>query len=110
MMYIMSFKKGAVILIPFPFSDLTGIKQRPALVISSEESQRETKQIICMMITSAKPVFSTDYNLISWNESGLLKPSTIKVNRIFTINLDLVKRVLGELPDTNMTEINSMLF
>jgi mRNA interferase MazF len=94
----MSFKLGTVILIPFPFSDLTGLKQRPALVISSEESQQETNQVICMMITSAKPVYSTDYNLISWQESGLLKPSIIKVNRVFTINKDLVKRELGELP------------
>ena len=105
----MSFKLGTVILIPFPFSDLTGLKQRPALVISSEESQRETKQIICMMITSAKPVFSTDYNLISWQESGLVKPSIIKVNRVFTINMDLVKRVLGEVPTANMNDIKSML-
>lgn len=62
-----------------------------------------------MMITSAKPVFSTDYNLSSWRESGLLKPSIIKVNRVFTINIDLVKRVLGELPITNMTDIKSVI-
>lgn len=62
-MHTMSFKLGTVIHIPFPFSDPTGLKQRPALVISYEESKRETKQIICMMITSAKPVFSTVNNI-----------------------------------------------
>lgn len=48
----MIYKRGTIVLIPFPFSDLTGLKQRPALVVSSEESQRETRQIICMMVTS----------------------------------------------------------
>lgn len=47
----MAFKQGTVVLIPFPFLDLTGLKQRPALVMSSEESQQETRQVICMMIT-----------------------------------------------------------
>lgn len=52
----MAYKQGMVVLVPFPFSDLTGLKRRPTLVLSSEDSQRETKQIICMMITSAKSV------------------------------------------------------
>lgn len=55
----MAFKQGTVVLIPFPFSDLTGLKQRPALVMSSEESQQETRQVICMMITSTAATLST---------------------------------------------------
>lgn len=106
----MAFKQGTVVLIPFPFSDLTGLKQRPALVMSSEESQQETRQIICMMITSTAATLSTDYRLTSWQQSGLLKPSVVKVNRIFTINSDLVKRIMGELPDKDVDHIKLLLF
>jgi mRNA interferase MazF len=106
----MTFKPGTVVLIPFPFSDLTGLKQRPALVLSSETSQQETKQIICMMITSAKSTYSTDYILTSWQESGLLKPSVIKVNRVFTINADLIKKTLGGIPENDFASIRSILF
>jgi mRNA interferase MazF len=106
----MIYKTGTLVLIPFPFSDLTGLKQRPALVVSSEESQRETRQIICMMVTSTKSIYSTDYILPSWKESGLLKPSVIKVNRIFTINADLVKRSMGELSAKDAENIKAILF
>lgn len=106
----MAYKQGTVVLVPFPFSDLTGLKQRPALVISSEESQQETKQVICMMITSTAPVLSTDYSLTSWKQSGLLKPSVVKVNRVFTINSEMVKRAMGKLPDQDLEQIKLHLF
>ncbi|MEB3102822.1 type II toxin-antitoxin system PemK/MazF family toxin [Ferviditalea candida] len=106
----MAFKQGTVVLIPFPFSDLTGLKQRPALVMSSEESQQETRQVICMMITSTVATLSTDYSLTSWQQSGLLKPSVVKVNRVFTINSELVKRAMGELPGHDVEQIKLRLF
>ncbi len=106
----MAYKQGTIVLVPFPFSDLTGLKQRPALVISSEDSQLETGQAICMMITSAAPKLTTDYSLTSWQRSGLLKPSIVKVNRVFTINSDLIKRDMGELPTKDIENIRLRLF
>jgi len=43
------YKPGDVVLIPYPFSDLSGVKQRPALVLASIESQNEA---VCLMLTS----------------------------------------------------------
>lgn len=104
----MTYERGSVVLIPFPFSDLKGLKQRPALVISSIKSQLKTNQIICMMITSVNPSYSTDYNVQTWQGSGLIKPSVIKVNRVFTINSNLVKRTLGKLSESDIENIYSI--
>src|SRR5690625_469787 len=109
MMHIMTYERGSVILVPFPFSDLKGLKQRPALVISSVKNQLETNKIICMMITSVNPVFSTDYHVSAWQESGLIKPSVVKVNRLFTINSTHVKRTLGKLTASDIENVYSIL-
>gem|GEM_PF-3729641 len=62
-----------------------------------------------MMITSTAPMSSTDYSLTSWKRSGLLKPSVVKTNRVFTINSELIKRVMGQLPDEDLEQIKIQL-
>ncbi len=47
-----SYKRGDVILAPFPFSDQTSIKQRPALVISVEDFQEQGPDLLIMAVTS----------------------------------------------------------
>ena len=55
-------------------------------------------------------MYSTDYILTSWQESGLLKPSVVKVNRVFTINAELVKRAMGELTVKDAANVKAILF
>jgi len=44
--------KGKIVLVPFPFTDLTGVKQRPALVISNNEYNQKNLDVIICGITS----------------------------------------------------------
>jgi mRNA interferase MazF len=48
----MSFERGDVVLVPFPFTDLTTHKQQPALVISSNDFNARSADIILVGITS----------------------------------------------------------
>ena len=48
------YKQGDIILIPFPYTDLTGLKQRPAIIISGEKINK-TEDRICCLITSNNP-------------------------------------------------------
>lgn len=50
-----TFEPGQVVLIPFPFTNLTTVKQRPALVISSTPFNRDHSDIIVIAITSQNP-------------------------------------------------------
>jgi mRNA interferase MazF len=45
------YQKGDVVLIPFPFADLTTTKTRPAVVVNVEDFERETRNITVAMIT-----------------------------------------------------------
>jgi mRNA interferase MazF len=51
-----SYKFGDVVLVPFPFTDQTATKKRPAVVVSSEDYQTHRPDLILMAITSqSKP-------------------------------------------------------
>jgi mRNA interferase MazF len=82
---------GDVIVVPFPFTDQTAVKKRPAVVISSEAYQRERADIILMAITSQVRAAPTvgEVAVVHWQAAGLLKPSVIKP-LITTIEAGLV--------------------
>ena len=85
----MPFKFGDVVLIPFPFTDQTALKKRPAVVVSSEAYNLAKSDLVVMAITSQmRPVDA-------WHGAGLLKPSAIKPV-IATVERRLVIRRLGD--------------
>ena len=51
------YKRGDIVLIPFPFADLTGTKIRPALVVSTMAYEKENGNITVAMITSVNAKF-----------------------------------------------------
>lgn len=107
------FNPGDVVLIGFPFTDLSGSKQRPALVISSKWYNENKIDIILAAITSqipAKP--DEDEYLLSQkelNSAGLPKQSIVKVGKILTIDQRLVRKKLGHLPDETLFHIKNIL-
>jgi mRNA interferase MazF len=89
---------GDVILVPFPFTDQTTGKQRPAIVVSSTEYNSNRPDIVLMAVTSQvrQPVPYGDTIIINWEKAGFIKPSVMKP--IFTtIEKGLVIKRLGRL-------------
>src|SRR5205823_14006175 len=79
-----AFEFGDVVLVPFPFTDQTASKKRPAVVISSATYHRERPDILFMAITSqvrATTAFG-EVRLTGWREAGLLKVSVRKLGRL----------------------------
>ncbi|MGH9201172.1 MAG: type II toxin-antitoxin system PemK/MazF family toxin [Vicinamibacterales bacterium] len=93
------FDFGDVLLVPFPFTDHTTTKKRPAVVVSSVAYNRERPDVIVMAVTSQprRNVFG-DVSIQRWKEAGLLKPSVIKAV-VATIEKRLVLNKLGRLDD-----------
>ena len=82
-----------IIIIPFPFSDLTGSKQRPALIISNKKLNG-TEDRICCLVTSKPsqeliPITNNDFK-----EGNLPFESYIKPYRIFTVNKNVIRKRL----------------
>ena len=105
-----TYKFGDIILVPFPFTDQTTSKKRPAVLISSRVYNAERPDIIIMAITSqVRNIGKTGETAISdWQEAGLLKPSTIKPV-ITTIEKDLVLKKLGYLSDNDRQSLHEIL-
>jgi mRNA interferase MazF len=66
-----SFSQGDVVLVPFPFTDLSATKQRPALVLSPERLNKIRPDLVLAAITSQVPaVLDEDEILLSTSELG----------------------------------------
>jgi mRNA interferase MazF len=104
-----SFSQGDVVLVPFPFTDLSAIKQRPAFVLSADRSNKVRPDLVVAAITSQIPAtLSDDEMLLSGNElkeTGLPKPSIIKLSKIFTIHQGLIRRKIGQVSYSTREEI-----
>jgi mRNA interferase MazF len=105
-----SFEFGDVVLVPFPFTDQTTTKQRPAVVISSEDYHRERPDIILLAITSQQRLTSNsfDVGVQDWQGAGLLKPSVFKP-LVATIERTLVLRRLGKLDPGDQRGLSDLL-
>lgn len=101
-----SFSQGDVVLVPFPFTDLTAIKQRPALVISPERLNQVRPDIVVAAITSQIPdVLSDDEVLlpdVELQDSGLPKRSIVRLGKIFTIHKGLIRKKLGQISQSTL--------
>ena len=95
--------KGDIVVLPFPFSDLSNFKKRPALVISALKGD----DLILCQITSQN--IYDEYAIALNNEdlaSGNLKrKSNIRPNRIFTADRKIILYKVGKLNEGKMGEI-----
>mgnify|MGYP001575730716 CR=1 FL=1 len=107
------YETGEVILIPFPFTDLSTVKQRPAIILSSSRFNRERNDVIIAAITSHMVEAGSwdEYRLTPKEQraAGLPKPSTVKLGKIVTLDRTLIKRRLGHLSLISMRRIFRVL-
>lgn len=104
------YKKGNVVLVPFPFSDQTATKKRPAVIISSNLYNDASSDIVIMAITSRidKTIVIGECLIKDWQVAGLLKPSAIKP-AISTIEQKLILKKLGSLSSYDLSSVENAL-
>ncbi|MBS3083320.1 type II toxin-antitoxin system PemK/MazF family toxin [Candidatus Pacearchaeota archaeon] len=108
----MNYKQCDIVLIPFPYSDLSSFRQRPALIISNS-ILNSTQDVICCLVTR-----NSDYNCLLMPEDcfadGKLPfKSWIKPYRIFTVHKNIIKKkicsVKGKFYDKLLIEIQKYI-
>ncbi len=86
------YKQREIVLVPFPYSDLTATKKRPVLIISNDTYNDTYEDVIVCIITSS--VFMDNYSLLLTNENleiGILpEKSLVKVHKLFTIHKEKI--------------------
>jgi len=105
-------KRGDVVLVLFPHSDLQSAKTRPALIVQADNLQTGLPQVIVAMITSRlfrarHPSRVTVLRSTPAGQlSGLLTDSVVMTDHLATISETTIDRVIGNLP---MAEVDAAL-
>jgi mRNA interferase MazF len=94
-------ERGDLLLVPFPFSDLSAVKRRPVLVLTAPDSYGD---FIALPVTSRPqtehglPVFADD--LVT---GSLPAASWIRTNRIVTLSISIVVKTVGRVSERTVT-------
>jgi mRNA interferase MazF len=97
------FVKGDVVVVPFPFSDLSRAKKRPALVVA----ELKGNDLILCQITSQH--VKDDYSILlddkDFVSGSLKKKSNIRPNRIFTADRHIILYRVGRIKEKKLNEV-----
>jgi mRNA interferase MazF len=100
---VAKFVKGDVVVVPFPFSDLTQAKRRPALVVSVLEGD----DLMLCQVTSqfVKDSYAISIEGKDFEEGGLKQKGNVRPNRLFTADSHIVLYRIGNLKKDKLNEI-----
>ena len=103
-------KRGAVVLVPFPNSDLQTAKLRPALLIQADDLETGLAQVVLAMISSNLSRAKHESRVLietktkNGKESGLLFDSVVMTDNLATVALSVIARVIGELKEMSKVD------
>jgi mRNA interferase MazF len=95
-----AFVKGAVVVVPFPFSDLSQSKRRPALVVANLAGDAI---ILCQITSQAiKDSYAISLDDSDFADGTLQRPSNIRPNRLFTTDSNIIQYQVGNITTDKM--------
>ncbi len=101
-----SYEFGDVLLLnAYPYSDLSGVKKRPALVIADIGDE----DVLVTRITSEDPRDEHDVSLERWRDFGLILPSTVRISKMATLSKKLVTKKMGRLGSPERRKVRAVL-
>jgi mRNA interferase MazF len=104
----MTYSTGDVVLVPFPFTDLSATRVRPAVVVSSPDYEAQTGDIILTMVTSQRHGTPTDFALDDWRDAGLVQPSWVRI-KLATLDNRLVQFSPGRLSKRDASKMEESI-
>ena len=107
----MKVEQRDIILIKFPFSDLSGAKVRPALVISN--NQYNTKNLDTVVLAMTSNLFKSEYKVIveskDLDNGSLPVKSAIRVDKPFSVLQSKVLKIQGKLNITKFKAVENTI-
>ena len=101
-----SFSKNDVILVAYPFSDRSGVKVRPAVVVSGEHRSRDV--FVVPLTSKSDRMIEGEFSLADWQGAGLNVASVVK-RGLYTIHESLVIKMVGRLGTDDARRIDAAL-
>lgn len=95
-------KTGDVVIIPFPFSDLSGSKRRPAFVAATLAGE---DSILCQITSKARDTFAVPLAASDFVSGSLPVESHIRPQKLFTADKRIIEAVAGHVSDGKTAEV-----
>ena len=102
-----AYRLGDIVLVSFPFTDLTSSKRRPALILSADSFNTAGEDLLLAAITShiAEDPHAVLIRRGDFTEGRLPKTSLVKTTKLFTMHSSLVVKRICALRTEKMEEI-----
>jgi mRNA interferase MazF len=112
----MKFRRGDVVLVDYPFSDRTGSKVRPCLVVQNDRNNQRLDDTIVVVITSrtrhaaSEPTqLLVEVATLDGKQTGLLFDSAVQCENILTVDGQFIMRKIGAFPQSLMQQVRDCL-
>src|SRR5438067_8807349 len=98
------YKRGDIVLVPFPFTDLSSAKRRPALVVSPDWFNSSNQDLVLVAITSQigddpRSVLLDDADFVG---GKLPKGSRVNLEKVFTLHSPLIGKRICEITESKL--------
>jgi mRNA interferase MazF len=101
-----NYSKNEVILVRYPFSNLSGLKVRPAVIVNDDHISQDV--IIVRLTSKVFPLLAGEFVLADWKAAGLNVPSAAK-RGIHTVHQSLVMKSIGKLSNVDAGSLENSL-
>jgi mRNA interferase MazF len=101
-----NFSKNEIVLVRYPFSDLTNFKVRPAVVVSVPHVSKDL--FIVALTSKTKSLIAGEFVLTEWQNAGLNVATALK-RGVFTIHEKLILKTVGTLADADAENLDKSL-
>ena len=101
-----NYSRGEVVLVRHPFSDLSGSKIRPAVIVSSPHSSKDV--FILPLTSKTTSLLSGEFILKDWSQVGLNVETAVK-RGIYTVHQNLIVQKVGKRSNSDLKGIDDAL-
>ncbi|MEX2490472.1 MAG: type II toxin-antitoxin system PemK/MazF family toxin [Nitrospirales bacterium] len=101
-----NFSKHEVVLVRHPFSDLTGTKVRPAVIIGTPHVSQDV--FIVPLTSKTLSLLQGEFLLADWKGAGLNVPRAVK-RGVYTVHESLVVKKVGKVSETDVVSLDTSL-
>lgn len=112
----MSVQRGDIVIVDYPYSDRSGSKVRPALVVQGDAYNQQLADTILALVSSSRVRFvgaasqlPIDVSTPEGQQSGLRLASVIQCENLVTLDQQFILRTIGHLPASLMQKIDVCL-
>jgi mRNA interferase MazF len=106
------YEQGEIVVVPFPFSDLSNIKQRPVLILSGNNDNKTSDDIITCGITSnlKDMKYSVLIGRMDLENGDIPAKSRIKIDKLFTLNKSIIKKRVAKINKETLSKVKKEFF